>query len=658
VSTSSTRIVAGRTIWRRSSAAAVAPGSGSSVGSAASAASATRRRVSAAAASTTPLMDGSASAAAAADAPNVTIAAPPPGLVRAASAPKRTASQRLRAEREAGASPSLATPMEDGEGEGAVEGENAEADQVIIAPIPGFSAGLAAAPPRPDEPAEEVAAAAAVAPAEPETPRKRARRSTAKVAEAEASSPAPKSPSTRRRKAAPAAAAASDAAANVTDAAPPAAASLRKPRVSRSKSAPAPAADEDAEMDGADGELVAAAATAPATAPKKKPVTARSQSNVGGGSSGKKKKSAAAATASQGDDVDAVLSRSASLGSLGGSQDQDEEGGGVSAPLSVASQLLAIEKQKRESRPPGSTTLMCWNVNGLRAALRNGAATYFDEQDADIIALCEVKADDAIVKKEFDQVGEPLAAQDGEAAAVAASPLAAAFAGKKPQAAKYHKYWNCCTTKKGYSGTALLSKVKPLSVTYGIGSKEHDREGRVITAEYADVFVVVAYVPNAGQKLERLSYRTSEWDKSMAAYLLSLQNDKGKPVVYTGDLNVAHHDKDIHNPKGNQKSAGFTPAERANFGTLVGEHGFVDVFEHKYPADECAAPEQRFTYYGHRQNNRAKSRGWRLDYFVVSPSFLPRVHDTWIGSELTQGDRGARRSDHLPIFLCIKPPAQ
>lgn len=595
-------------------------------------------------------------------------------MQRAPSAPKRTASQRkAAADASAAASSPSASPD-------SMSDENADAAD------PAASA--------------EPAAAAAE---EPETPRKRARRGSAKAL----------------------AAAAADADAEADDAASPSAAAAASPKarrkksgaatpspkVSRSKSTPAPAAamdadDESKDPAAADGaaassaDAAVAAGDAEAPVAKKKP-RARSTSTGGAkaASAGKKKGGKASAAASQEDggdeDMAAALSRSASQSSMGGgSQDGDDDGaggGGGGNYSPHATQLLAVEAEKRANRPAGSQTIMCWNVNGLRAALKNGAASYFNQVDADIIALCEVKADADTVKREFEHVGEhaPRSTSSG--------PLAAMFAGSAPAPPKYHKYWNCCTTKKGYSGTAIFSKTKPLSVANGIGHKAHDDEGRVITAEFHDYYLVVSYVPNAGQKLERLSYRTEEWDAALLSYLQSLEsNGKGKHVVWTGDLNVCHQDKDIHAPKTNKRSAGFTPQERAGFDKIVGHPtvieakraaaaaaggasssssaaaaaasssapapvvslpkdvphgaGFIDVYDRLYPSEL-----NRFTYWGHRWSARSTHKGWRLDYFVVSAAFMEqRVHDCWIGSELTEGDKGGRRSDHAPIFMCIK----
>ena len=333
--------------------------------------------------------------------------------------------------------------------------------------------------------------------------------------------------------------------------------------------------------------------------------------------------------------------KSKSASQDGGDGDDADGDSGPVASSAVAEAVGLIEQAKRAARPSGSKTLMCWNVNGLRAAIRSGANEYIKQVDPDIIAFCEVKADEATVEREFARLGE-----DDDTSGT----IAAAFAGTKSPALKYHRYWNCSKKQKGYSGVGILSKVKPISVTYGIGpSSKHDEEGRTITAEFDDYYLVCTYVPNSGNGLVRLSYRTTEWDIDLLSYLKELE--KKKPVIWTGDLNVAHHDFDIHAPKTNQKSAGFTPEERANFGKVIDEGGFIDVFHKLYPDPNG----HRYTYYGHRFDGRSKNRGWRLDYWVVSPSLMEsHVLDTWIGSEFTEGHKGRRRSDHLPIFLNIK----
>jgi len=199
-----------------------------------------------------------------------------------------------------------------------------------------------------------------------------------------------------------------------------------------------------------------------------------------------------------------------------------------------------------------------------------------------------------------------------------------------------HEYWNCAQ-KNGYSGTALISKTKPIKVTMGIGESKHDDEGRVITAEYENFYLICNYVPNAGMKLDRLDYRTKEWDPALLKYLKKLEETK--PIIWTGDLNVAHQDIDIHSPKTNQKTAGFTPAERKNFTNLLGK-GFVDTYRQQHP------DKQAFTYWGYRGNCKQRNAGWRLDYFIVSESLLPMVGKSFI-RPYTQG------SDHCPIGLLV-----
>ena len=177
--------------------------------------------------------------------------------------------------------------------------------------------------------------------------------------------------------------------------------------------------------------------------------------------------------------------------------------------------------------------------------------------------------------------------------------------------ADYAQYWNCCRVKKGYAGTAILTKVRPLAVTYDIGVAKHDGEGRVTTAEFNEFILVATYVPNSGQDLGRLKYRVDEWDRDFQAYLVRLRKEKGKPLILTGDLNVAHHPIDIFDPKGKDKVACYTPQERTSFGKFL-EMGFVDTFRHLYPE------KQEFTYFSMRSGARATNKGWRIDYFVVN----------------------------------------
>lgn len=252
--------------------------------------------------------------------------------------------------------------------------------------------------------------------------------------------------------------------------------------------------------------------------------------------------------------------------------------------------------------------LISWNLNGLNAVHKKGhLVKYVRDEDPDVICFQETKTQTS-------------------------TAIAQLLGNDYP-----HEYWNHSATKLGYAGTATFSKVKPVSVTYGIGIAEHDGEGRVITTEFDRFYLVNTYIPNAGQKLERLGYR-QEWNKDFLAYLKNLEQTK--PVVWCGDLNVAHHDIDIANPKTNQKTAGFTKEERRDFGQLL-ESGFVDTFRHQNP------DLQQFTYWSNRFNCRAKNLGWRLDYFVVSKDFLPECDKSFVRPN-------ALGSDHCPIGLLVR----
>jgi len=249
--------------------------------------------------------------------------------------------------------------------------------------------------------------------------------------------------------------------------------------------------------------------------------------------------------------------------------------------------------------------LISWNVNGLRAALRKDAAAFFAAQKADLVCLQEVKATPAEVV------------------------IPEALGG-------YHSVWNLAE-KKGYSGTAIFSKKPPLATTLGIGAADHDREGRVITAEFADMFVVNVYVPNSKRDLSRLPYR-QEWDRAFLAYLRRLE--KKKPVIFCGDLNVAHAEIDLARPKGNEKNHGFTPEERAGFDAVV-KAGFVDTFRHFEKSGG------HYTWWSVMAGARARNIGWRIDYFVVSAALQPRLKAATIFPEILG-------SDHCPIGLVLK----
>lgn len=245
-----------------------------------------------------------------------------------------------------------------------------------------------------------------------------------------------------------------------------------------------------------------------------------------------------------------------------------------------------------------------WNVNGLRAVVGKGFADIFKELDADFFCLQETK--------------------------IQAGQLDLQFEG-------YQSYWNYAD-KKGYSGTAIFTRHTPLAVTYGIGIDVHDHEGRVITLEMEDFYLVTAYVPNAQDGLKRLDYRMS-WEDDFRNYLLEL--DKKKPVILCGDLNVAHKEIDLKNPKTNRMNAGFTDQERNKFTTLL-EAGFTDSFRYFYPDLEGA-----YSWWSYRFQARAKNTGWRIDYFVVSSRLAERLEGASIHNEIFG-------SDHCPVELTLK----
>jgi len=274
-----------------------------------------------------------------------------------------------------------------------------------------------------------------------------------------------------------------------------------------------------------------------------------------------------------------------------------------------------MEEEKKESSkqiPTGALRIYTWNINGIRAVTgKKELQNFISKENPDILCLNEIKIDKDKLESEGIQKIFPTT---------------------------YNYYWNCCKVKSGYAGTAIFSKIKPINVTYDIGIPKHDGEGRTITAEYEKFFLVATYIPNAGQKLERLGYRTKEWDADFRKYLKSLEA-KGKPVIWCGDLNVAHNEIDISNPKGNLKSAGFTKEERAEFATLLGM-GFVDTFRKLYPS------KVEYTYWSARGTARAENKGWRLDYFVVSESIFPSVVDC--GAQ-----KNVMGSDHCPLQLVL-----
>ena len=242
-----------------------------------------------------------------------------------------------------------------------------------------------------------------------------------------------------------------------------------------------------------------------------------------------------------------------------------------------------------------------WNVNGLRACMGKGFADFFAAANADLFCLQETKL----------QAGQIDFAPPG-----------------------YHAYWNYAE-KKGYSGTAVLTKTEPLSVRYGLGDDAHDHEGRVITAEYPAFYLVCCYTPNSQDGLKRLDYRM-QWEDALRAYLLRL--DAEKPVVYCGDLNVAHEEIDIKNPKTNRRNAGFTDEERAKMTELLAS-GFADTFRRLHPDTADA-----YSWWSYRFHAREKNAGWRIDYFIVSERLMPHVVSASIRADVLG-------SDHCPVVL-------
>ncbi len=247
--------------------------------------------------------------------------------------------------------------------------------------------------------------------------------------------------------------------------------------------------------------------------------------------------------------------------------------------------------------------LISWNVNGIRAVIKKNFAEFITEHQPDILCLQETKA-------RAEQVDLPL------------------------ELAGYRTYWNSAD-KPGYSSTAIFTKEEPLNVSHDMGIDEHDTEGRVITAEFADYYLVTVYTPNSKNELLRLPYR-QRWDADFLAYCKNLE--KTKPVIFCGDLNVCHQEIDLARPKQNRRSAGFSDEERAGFDNIV-DQGFVDSFRHFYPD----TPEA-YSWWSYRAGSRGKNIGWRLDYFCVSESFMDRVTKAEILSDVLG-------SDHCPVLL-------
>ena len=250
------------------------------------------------------------------------------------------------------------------------------------------------------------------------------------------------------------------------------------------------------------------------------------------------------------------------------------------------------------------TKLISWNVNGLRACIGKGFLDFFKEVNADVFCIQESKLQEGQIQLELDG---------------------------------YEQYWNYAA-KKGYSGTAIFTKIKPISAFCGIGIEEHDNEGRVITLEFDEYFLVNVYTPNSKRELERLEYRM-KWEDDFRVYLKKLEEKK--PVIFCGDMNVAHNDIDLKNPKTNRNSAGFTTQEREKLTELLSQ-GFVDTYRSLYP-DKTDA----YTWWSYMFSARAKNAGWRIDYFCVSESLKDRIESADIYSDVMG-------SDHCPVGLVIR----
>ena len=248
--------------------------------------------------------------------------------------------------------------------------------------------------------------------------------------------------------------------------------------------------------------------------------------------------------------------------------------------------------------------LISWNVNGLRACVDKGFLDFLKAEEPDILCVQETKLQEGQIQLELPE---------------------------------YRQYWNYAE-KKGYSGTAIFSKEEPLSVFYGMGIEKHDHEGRVITLEFENYYMITVYTPNSKDELARLPYRM-EWEDDFLAYLKKLEEKK--PVIVCGDLNVAHQEIDLKNPKTNHHNAGFSDEERAKFTNLM-KAGFIDTFRHFYPDLENA-----YSWWSYRFHAREKNAGWRIDYFVVSAALKDSLEDSLIYKDITG-------SDHCPVGLILK----
>ncbi len=252
------------------------------------------------------------------------------------------------------------------------------------------------------------------------------------------------------------------------------------------------------------------------------------------------------------------------------------------------------------------TKMISWNVNGLRACVQKGFLDYFKQADADIFCIQETKLQEGQIDLKQELNG-------------------------------YFQYWNYAE-KKGYSGVAMFTKQEPISVKYGMGIPEHDTEGRLITAEFDDYYLITCYTPNSQNELKRLDYRI-EWENALRQYMAELESSK--PVIICGDLNVAHEEIDLKNPKTNHKNAGFSDEERREMTTLLGK-GYIDTFRHFYP-DVTG----EYSWWSYRFKAREKNAGWRIDYFITSDKLKDRLVSAAIHQEIMG-------SDHCPVELILK----
>tara|TARA_B100001996_G_scaffold52094_1_gene37210 strand:- start:839 stop:1597 length:759 start_codon:yes stop_codon:yes gene_type:complete len=248
--------------------------------------------------------------------------------------------------------------------------------------------------------------------------------------------------------------------------------------------------------------------------------------------------------------------------------------------------------------------IISWNVNGIRAVIKKGFYDFMNDYHPDVICLQETKASKEQVDLKLDEYP--------------------------------YRYWNSAE-KKGYSGTAIFSKIKPISITNDLGIDKHDKEGRVITAEFSNFFLVTVYTPNSKRELLRLDYRQKEWDIDFLKYLKELE--KSKPVVFCGDLNVAHKEIDLKNPKTNRKNAGFTDEERMGFDNYISE-GFIDTFR------EFEKGEGHYTWWSYMFQARSRNVGWRIDYFCISESLRSNLKNAYILKDVMG-------SDHAPVVMEI-----